>query len=814
MAGFNNATDFYPRITGQLTIYPGPINQVTATVDNNVGTPHVDVQTEYTADGMNINFDFHDMGIPGTDLTVLQPLTEQQKANARQNINAQEVLTFDSAPTQGSQNPVTSGGVYAAEQAIASDVADIEAVIPAAATSQNQLADKEYVDDSINRSSAFFRGNFETRAALMAVPWQTTDPDAPNYVSNNDYAYVADDETHEDESWRYIYVLEEGGSNNGWAAQYRVNESPLTTEQLAAINSGITSASVAQIETNRTGLASHVADHSNPHQVTKAQVGLGNVDNTSDADKPVSTAQQAALDALKDDVDSLYDPETASGDIVTIEDADPVLVDELVVDIQPVQDLHGQSAPYPAGGGKNKLPLTLLSIKTANTAGTWNGNTFTHNNGMSFEVQTDSAGNVIGVKANGTVAITTDFYLVPNGDYSAFSGMVLNGCPANGGANKYCMYVALLAAPYSSFGVDVGSGVTLDTIPSSTCKIFIRFVNYTASNLMFYPMIRPATESDPTFAPYSNECPISGWTGAKITDCGKNLINPNTITAGKRVTNTGALADSSVMSVTDFIEVKAGESYYLLDGVAASSFYTGVFYDRNKEVIGGIILSETSLKSDVVTIPAQGAFVRLNLYNTSIGTTASFNYPSTDTTYHAYNGSQIDVSWTDEGTVYGGTLTYIGGGKYSLQATKAKKTITGFSTYSQGSVNAFGTLPLDGAPSTSGAVAADFLCSALNPTTAGGSYTCRRVDSTLYCYFPLGTSSADATALVSGADVVYPLDTLPSPIILDAEDIELLEGTNNIFADAGPITIKFAKGALAKVISNLTARINALEAQA
>lgn len=34
----------------------------------------------------------------------------------------------------------------------------------------------------------------------------------------------------------------------------------------------------------------------NPHNVTPAQIGLGNVDNTSDANKPVSTAQQAALD--------------------------------------------------------------------------------------------------------------------------------------------------------------------------------------------------------------------------------------------------------------------------------------------------------------------------------------------------------------------------------------------------------------------------------------------------------------------------------------------------------------------------------------
>lgn len=39
----------------------------------------------------------------------------------------------------------------------------------------------------------------------------------------------------------------------------------------------------------------HIANKSNPHTVTKAQVGLGNVNNTSDANKPVSTAQAAAI---------------------------------------------------------------------------------------------------------------------------------------------------------------------------------------------------------------------------------------------------------------------------------------------------------------------------------------------------------------------------------------------------------------------------------------------------------------------------------------------------------------------------------------
>lgn len=39
----------------------------------------------------------------------------------------------------------------------------------------------------------------------------------------------------------------------------------------------------------------HIANKSNPHAVTKTQVGLGNADNTSDANKPVSTAQASAI---------------------------------------------------------------------------------------------------------------------------------------------------------------------------------------------------------------------------------------------------------------------------------------------------------------------------------------------------------------------------------------------------------------------------------------------------------------------------------------------------------------------------------------
>ena len=43
-------------------------------------------------------------------------------------------------------------------------------------------------------------------------------------------------------------------------------------------------------------VSAHISDTANPHAVTKAQVGLSNVDNTSDVNKPISTATQTALD--------------------------------------------------------------------------------------------------------------------------------------------------------------------------------------------------------------------------------------------------------------------------------------------------------------------------------------------------------------------------------------------------------------------------------------------------------------------------------------------------------------------------------------
>ena len=54
---------------------------------------------------------------------------------------------------------------------------------------------------------------------------------------------------------------------------------------------------------NKTVVDDHIKSTNNPHKITKTQIGLKNVDNTSDANKPISTATQNALDAITDALD-------------------------------------------------------------------------------------------------------------------------------------------------------------------------------------------------------------------------------------------------------------------------------------------------------------------------------------------------------------------------------------------------------------------------------------------------------------------------------------------------------------------------------
>lgn len=136
-------------------------------------------------------------------------------------------------------------------------IAEINTKIPMQATENNKLADKAFVNSSVQTATANFRGNWSTWAAIPTDGADyPTAYDGTKIPSANDYLVVQNASDYDPEhytlkgTWRFKYsgtwVIE---GKNGWLPEYQVNEEPLTSEQLAALNSGITSSLVTDITT-------------------------------------------------------------------------------------------------------------------------------------------------------------------------------------------------------------------------------------------------------------------------------------------------------------------------------------------------------------------------------------------------------------------------------------------------------------------------------------------------------------------------------------------------------------------------------------
>ena len=133
---------------------------------------------------------------------------------------------------------------------IEDDISGINAKIPTQASSNNQLADKDFVNSSLNSITAFYitknaNGDaFENLLELAQAQVYYSGGEV-RVPTRNDYLIVRVDELHDNATTRYIY------QNGGWEYQYMVNETALTAAQLAAINSGITSTWMTNITNNK-----------------------------------------------------------------------------------------------------------------------------------------------------------------------------------------------------------------------------------------------------------------------------------------------------------------------------------------------------------------------------------------------------------------------------------------------------------------------------------------------------------------------------------------------------------------------------------
>ena len=102
----------------------------------------------------------------------------------------------------------------------------------------------------------------------------------------------------------------DGNLNSGVVGTSNIQDSSVTEAKLDA---------AAQTKLNQTAPVTSVNTQTGDVTIAKADVGLGNVDNTADADKPVSTTQQAAIDAKADSATTITGTQslTGGGDLST-----------------------------------------------------------------------------------------------------------------------------------------------------------------------------------------------------------------------------------------------------------------------------------------------------------------------------------------------------------------------------------------------------------------------------------------------------------------------------------------------------------------
>ena len=463
---------------------------------------------------------------------------------------------------------------------------------------------------------------------------------------------------------------------------------------------------------------------------------------------------------------------TASGAIASFDDGgDNKPLKSLKVAINPVQDLHGYDAPWPAGGGKNKLPTATGNAQTIN--------------GVTFTPQADGS-----VLVNGTAeaVVTYDLPVCTTWQWDGSSDYWISGCPSGGRSTTYGLRVdALDTSSYS--GSDFGDGKKLTTVKGNiknqnlNFRIVIR-QGQTCNNLLFKPMLNAGLSAE-TYEPYSNICPISGWSAVNVSVSGVNVWDEEWEVGGYNGSNGNVwdVTDRIRSKSTNYIAIKPSTTYYNKSTASIYFFY----YDKDKNYI-----SYEAISNNITfTTPTNAYYMRF-FVNATYGTTynhdISINYPSTDTSYHAYNGQTYTIDL--DGTYYGIRVNPIDG---STEVVKVgvdlgDKTWTA-QTDSQGTY--FRSSKPNGMKSVQSGVIPNALCSIYPVTTSTNVYDgsiAFSVGSEGYT-FVRDTRFTDATAFkqaMSGVQLVYELAT-PLTIQLTPTQVKSLLGNNNIWSDAGDI---------------------------
>ena len=487
------------------------------------------------------------------------------------------------------------------------------------------------------------------------------------------------------------------------------------------------------------------------------------------------------------------------------------------VDIEPVQDLHGYDAPWPAGGGVNKLSSDNMSRFTQK------------NYGVQYTVQADG-----GIAAAGTVTTTTwnfaQFYATLDDFGLSVGDTVALSCFGD----NVNFAIHFYADNTMISGIDA-AGTPVGVIPEGTNRLRMLVYCKASSaptvgeviNKTFYPQLEKASTPSTVWHPYSNECPISGWDSVEVEADGANLFDINGETTliydNVAIQNNKIVISSIGSGATSrvyFAKTYKPGTYTFSAKMSGQLEQVGIFSPQSfaggtyNAYYGGYFAALTNgyrtiTMSEPFTIGVIGQGVTTGqgeIYDIQLepGSAAS--------DYHPYAGDRYTIQLGD--TVYGGTLDVTAG---TLTVDRVKYVIDGVSSKfnamsDSGSYKFFSkTNFLTGGKNTTATnIPQTLWCNLFNPKAVGalgntyiaGGYFRVCADPSFQTVDEFNAWIADN----GGIEYVYELATPLAEITLDPVSISTIPGqTNNVWADAGDVDVTYAADLKAYIDSKIAA---------
>ena len=561
-------------------------------------------------------------------------------------------------------------------------------------------------------------------------------------------------------TYEKLDVVTNGGSSYIANQNVPIGTSLSTTEYWTKLVGGLTigtvetvsyengaSANIVTTSTNDQILNLEIPQGINGNETIDDTKGEGDTDYVWSADKNYKEFKN-----VKNELNKKLDAKTENknGNVITFEAQNEHQIANININIDPVQDLHGQSSPYPAGGGKNLINAPDITLSGA------------------------------GYFYDGALVL-------PAGTYT----MSLNGIVS------------------ASFAIKDGDGNTLVgsshnfpyTFTLSTASATAKFYANAAATITNIQI--EAGSSATSYAPYSNICPISGWTECNVSRSGKNILQPTLPSWTLAATYSGGEAGSigTITTATNArlysIPCKPNTTYYASSDTTGAG-WTYILLSTKMPEIGDTVYNVGSMVNRAWMSINTGNYkyiivcaVSEDRYTQLISEEhGQLEIGAVQTSYETPVGvTTIPISWqTEAGTVYGGTLNVKTGvltvtHTYALlnDATKWGNSSGSVATYEYDnnfSDRAFGSRYLTACSymQTGNYNFANFLGWLNSNSSRKIGITNPTSDITL------DTIKADATA--EKIAIVYEIAT-PLTYQLTAQQMNTLLGTNNIWADTG-----------------------------